>query len=198
MCACRKTTYGQLLEMFESAPQASFGQLKELYRFGDRCTSCEIEVRDMLHDFQSGRLANPPWEAALTTLGAASLAASSSLPRSERAAKNCPAPRRTLSSSRTIASNPCSFSPMSAFPRIKETRTGAASSSRLCSMTQEANLWQKAITRWATERRATIRSSGSSRSPNSEAFRGLPLPRLLPPMGVGLAAALLSLPGQKG
>ena len=56
MCACRKTTYGQLLEMFESAPQASFGQLKELYRFGDRCTSCEIEVRDMLHDFQSGRL----------------------------------------------------------------------------------------------------------------------------------------------
>lgn len=42
--------------MFESAPQASFGQLKELYRFGDRCTSCEIEVRDMLHDFQTGRL----------------------------------------------------------------------------------------------------------------------------------------------
>jgi hypothetical protein len=56
VCACRKTTYGQLLGMFDSAPQASFGQLKELYRFGDRCTSCEIEVRDMLHDFQTGRL----------------------------------------------------------------------------------------------------------------------------------------------
>ena len=56
MCACRKTTYGQLLEMFESVPQASFGQLKELYKFGDRCTSCEIEVRDMLDDFQKGRL----------------------------------------------------------------------------------------------------------------------------------------------
>lgn len=56
MCACRKTTYGQLLEMFESVPQASFGQLKDLYKFGDRCTSCEIEVRDMLDDFQKGRL----------------------------------------------------------------------------------------------------------------------------------------------
>jgi bacterioferritin-associated ferredoxin len=60
VCACRKTTYGQLLEMFESAPQASFGQLKELYRIGDRCTSCEIEVRDMLHDFQTGRLKTRP------------------------------------------------------------------------------------------------------------------------------------------
>ena len=56
VCACRKTTYGQLLEMFESVPQASFGQLKDLYKFGDRCTSCEIEVRDMLDDFQKGRL----------------------------------------------------------------------------------------------------------------------------------------------
>lgn len=42
--------------MFESVPQASFGQLKDLYKFGDRCTSCEIEVRDMLDDFQKGRL----------------------------------------------------------------------------------------------------------------------------------------------
>jgi bacterioferritin-associated ferredoxin len=60
VCACRKTTCGRLLEMFESAPQASFGQLKELYRIGDRCTSCEIEVRDMLHDFQTGRLKGRP------------------------------------------------------------------------------------------------------------------------------------------
>jgi bacterioferritin-associated ferredoxin len=72
VCACRKTTYGQLLQMFESAPQASFGQLKELYRFGDRCTSCEIEVRDMLHDFKGGRLQRRngrlPWRLRLRLL----------------------------------------------------------------------------------------------------------------------------------
>jgi hypothetical protein len=56
VCPCRKLTYGKLLGMFATAPQASFGQLKELYSFSDRCTSCEIDIRDLLLEYQAGRL----------------------------------------------------------------------------------------------------------------------------------------------
>jgi bacterioferritin-associated ferredoxin len=56
ICQCFKVTEPALLEIVQRTGCYDYDQLRDAYRVGSRCTSCEVEIRDLLHEAQHARV----------------------------------------------------------------------------------------------------------------------------------------------
>lgn len=55
ICQCFKVTEEDLLAKARSSGCYDFDELRRYYHIGSRCTSCEVEIRDLLHEVQHER-----------------------------------------------------------------------------------------------------------------------------------------------
>jgi bacterioferritin-associated ferredoxin len=57
ICQCVKMTESELLARARKSDCFDFDQLRAVYGVGSRCTSCEVEIRDVLHEAEHQRVA---------------------------------------------------------------------------------------------------------------------------------------------
>lgn len=68
VCVCARVTEEDFRKIINESDTATYGELKSLYGIGDRCTSCEFEIKDLLDECltekiiaqRAAKLAAPP------------------------------------------------------------------------------------------------------------------------------------------
>jgi bacterioferritin-associated ferredoxin len=60
ICQCFRVTEAELLKRAREINSYDFDELRRYYDVGSRCTSCEVEIRDVLHEFSNERVTDAP------------------------------------------------------------------------------------------------------------------------------------------
>ena len=60
ICQCFKVTEAELLKRAREINSFDFDELRKYYDIGSRCTSCEVEIRDVLHEYSHERTTDAP------------------------------------------------------------------------------------------------------------------------------------------